>query len=215
MAVTTAAVLGAAVIGAAGAANSASKQGAAARDAARKQSEAAGAAIEEQQAAAVEATGFFDPFAGAAERGVEASSFLANPQAQFDFLQSSPLFQLALDNANQQTDARAASRGRLSAGDTLQDLSNNVLLSAAPLIDRQRSDIGALLNLGTGVATSQANIATGQAANIGNLLTDAGAAQAAGVIGAANANSQNIANLTGGIQSSILALSNRNNGGAA
>lgn len=153
------------------------------RDATAAQVEAGQDAITAQTEAAERAQGFFAPFAGSAERGVEASSFLANPQEQFEFLQNNPLFQLTLDNANRQTDARAASRGRLSAGDTLQQLSNNVLLSAQPLIDTQRQDIGNLLNLGTGIATSQANIETGQAARVGDLTTDIGATRAAGIIG--------------------------------
>ena len=208
-------IVAGAVIGAVGGVVASKNQSKGAKDAANTQVGAANRAIQGERVAARRAQRFFQPFAGAAQRGVAESSFLANPEEQFDFLQSNPLFQLALDNANQETQSVAASRGRLSAGDTLQDLSNNVLLSASPLIDRQRSDIGALLNLGTGVATSRANIATGQAASVGNLLTDAGAAQAAGIVGAANARSQGIANVTGGVQSSILALANRNSGGAA
>lgn len=199
-------IVAGAAIGAVGAIVSSKNSSKAAKQSAQTQVDAANRAISGEEAAAERAQGFFQPFAGAAERGIEASSFLANPQEQFEFLQSNPLFQLALDNANQETKSIQAARGRISAGDTLQDLSNNVLLSSAPLIDRQRSDIGALLNLGTGVATSQANIETGQAANIGALLTDAGAAQAAGQIGAANARAKNIANLTGGAQSALLAF---------
>lgn len=199
-------IVAGAAIGAVGAIVSSKNSSKAAKQSAQTQVNAANRAISGEEAAAERAQGFFQPFAGAAERGIEASSFLANPQEQFEFLQSNPLFQLALDNANQETKSIQAARGRISAGDTLQDLSNNVLLSSAPLIDRQRSDIGALLNLGTGVATSQANIETGQAANIGALLTDAGAAQAAGQIGAANARAKNIANLTGGAQSALLAF---------
>lgn len=155
--------------------------------AAEIQAESGRAAIEEGVAAAGRAQQFFTPFAGAGERGVEASQFLANPQAQFDFLQGNPLFNLALENANQQTAQQASAGRRLSFGDTLQQLSNNVLLSASPLIDRQREDITNLLNLGTNVATSQANIETGQAATAQNLITDIGAAQAGGIVGGANA----------------------------
>jgi hypothetical protein len=161
------------------------------------QAEAGREALIAQQQATANAQGFFEPFAGVAERGVQESGFLANPQAQFDFLQGNPLFQLALDNANQQTQASAASRGRLSAGDTLQQLSNNVLLSASPLIDRQRSDILSLLTLGEGVASSQANIETGQAAKASDLSTDIAAAQAAGQIGAAQAKTSGAQNLLG------------------
>lgn len=177
--------------------------GEAATQAATIQAQAGREAIEAQERATERAQGFFEPFAGAAERGVEASGFLADPQAQFEFLQSNPLFQLALENANQRTLQSASASRRLSFGDTLQQLSSNVLLQAAPLIDRQRADVTNLLNLGAGVAGSQANIEIGQAANIGNLTTDIGATQAGGVVGAANAQTagtQNLLNalLTGG-----------------
>ena len=170
----------------------------AATAAAETQAQSGREAIAEERAARAQAQTFFEPFAGVAETGLEKASFLGDPQAQFDFLESNPLFQLALDNANQQTLQRSAAGGRLSAGDTLQDLSNNVLLSASPLIDRQRQDVTNLLNLGTGITESQANIAIGQGANVGNLLTDIGAAQAAGGVGAANAitaGNQNLASL--------------------
>jgi len=150
---------------------------------------------------------FFEPFAGAAERGVEASQFLADPQAQFDFLQDNPLFQLALENANQRTLQGASANRRLSFGDTLQELSNNVLLSAAPLIDRQRQDVSTLLQFGGDVATSQANIETGQQANISDLITDIGAVTAAGEVSAGNIASRADQNLlTAGLTLGGLAL---------
>jgi hypothetical protein len=133
------------------------------------------------------AQGFFEPFQGVAQRGVDASNFLANPEEQFNFLQSNPLFQLGLDNANQQTQQVAASRGRLNAGDTLQDLTNNALLAAQPLLAGQRQDINSLLQLGSNTAANQANIETGQTAQGADLLTGSAAAKAAGVVGRANA----------------------------
>ncbi len=164
-------------------------------------------ALAEQRAAAERAQGFFEPFAGAAERGIEASSFLANPEAQFDFLQSNPLFNLALENANQRTLQTASANKRLSFGDTLQQLSNNVLLTSAPLIDRQRQDVTNLLTFGGDIAASQANIETGLGAEVGGLTTDIGAAEAGGVVGAANARTagtQNLLNL--GLTAGGLAL---------
>ena len=163
---------------------------------AQLQAEAGREAIAGQREAALRGQEFFAPFAGVAERGVAESDFLANPQAQFDFLQENPLFKLALENANQKTLQRSSAGRRTSFGDTLQELSNNVLLSAPPLIDRQRQDIGGLIDLGAGIAGSQANIETGKAAGVGGLLTDIGAAEAAGGVGAANAGAagaQNVA----------------------
>ena len=178
-----------------GALLSSSQSSSAAGDSADAQVEAARLAIQEQQRSSQQGLSFLDPFAQVGQRGIEESGFLANPQAQFDFLQNNPLFQMSLDNANRVTQASAASRGRLNAGDTLQQLSNNTLLSASPLIDRQRQDIGNLLNLGTGIAQTQANTAIGAGSNISNLLTDIGAAQAGGLVGQANVRGQGISDI--------------------
>ncbi len=164
-----------------------------------------------------QAGALLDPFQAVGQQGVDQASFLTDPQAQFDFLQNNPLFQLGLDNANRQTSQLAASRGRLSAGDTLTQLNNNALLTASPLIAQQKQSIGDLLNLGQGTAFNQgnilqntagsranitqntglnlANILQGTSANQGNLLTGAAAAQAAGLVGAANARSAGIGNI--------------------
>lgn len=152
------------------------------RRAARTQAEAGQEAIVAQQEAAVRGQEFFEPFAGAAERGIEASQFLGDPQAQFDFLQSNPLFQLALENANQRTQQQASAGRRLSFGDTLQQLSNNVLLSAQPLIDRQRQDVAGLFDVGVNIAGSRANIEQGLGTNVSNLLTQIGNVTAGGQI---------------------------------
>lgn len=158
-----------------------------------------------------------DPFAAVGQQGVDQAGFLTDPQAQFDFLQNNPLFQLGLDNANRQTQQIAASQGRLSAGDTLQQLNQNALLTASPLIAQQKQSIGDLLNLGQSTAfnqgnilqntaggranilqntaLNQANILQGTAANRGNLLTGAAAAEAGGLVGAANARSSGLGNL--------------------
>jgi len=137
-----------------------------------------------QAGAAEEARAGFEPFRELGLTGIEQAGFLTDPQAQFDFLQSNPLFQMALDQAQAGTQNIAAARGRLSAGDTLQQLSENVLLSASPLIQSQKQSIADLLNVGTGVAGAQ-----------GGLTTDIGAAQAGGVVGAAQARGAGTQNL--------------------
>ena len=159
----------------------------ASRHAAEAQVQAGEEAIADQRAATERAQGFFQPFSGIAEQGVEGSSFLTDPQERFDFLQSNPLFQASLENANKRTEQQASAGRRLSFGDTLQQLSNNVLLSSQPLLATQDRNISNMLQFGGDVATSQANIETGQAARIGGLTTDVGAARAAGTVGAANA----------------------------
>jgi len=181
-----------------------------ARDAATKSGEVQSAeAIEQARLLGLtgeQATGLFDPFQAVGEQGVSQAGFLGDPQAQFDFLQNNPLFKLALENANRTTQASAASRGRLKAGDTFSQLSNNVLLSASPLIDRQRQDIFAQLGFGQGIATNQANILQNTALNQANLLTSGAAARAGGIVGGANAmagGAENLLNIGGTIAGAI------------
>jgi len=174
----------------------ANKQKRAAEGAAQASLDAANIQVDRSQ----EASALLDPFQGIGQQGLDQAGFLTDPQAQFDFLQNNPLFQLSLDNANTQTQQLAASRGRLSSGDTLQQLSNNVLLSASPLIQGQKQSIGNLLNFGQNAAANQ-----------GSLLTGQGAALAGGIVGQANARTagadigaQNINNIAG-ILSGVLA----------
>jgi hypothetical protein len=167
----------------------------AAEDAAQTQADAGQAAIEEFQRASAEGQAIFDPFQQLGQQGLDQASFLTDSQEQFDFLQNNPLFQMGLDNANTVTQQSAASRGRLSAGDTLQQLTNNSLLTAAPLISDQKNSIQNLLNQGLQTATNQGNIAIGQGTNVANTTTDIGAALAGGQVGAANARSQGAQNI--------------------
>lgn len=138
-----------------------------------------------QQQAAGNASELLSPFQQLGQQGLDQSQFLTDPNAQFDFLQGNPLFQMGLDNANEQTNKMAASRGRLSSGDTLQQLGQNSLLAAAPLIQGQKNSIGNLLNFGMNTAANQ-----------GNLLTGGAASQAAGLVGSANARNQGDANFS-------------------
>lgn len=145
---------------------------------------AATKAADVQVQAGKDASALLDPFASLGQTGIDQAGFLTDPQAQFDYLQNNPLFQLSLDNANTQTNQLAAARGRLSAGDTLQQLSNNTLLAAQPLITDQKNSINNLLNLGVNTASNQGNLTLGQ-----------GASLAGGIVGSENARSQGQQNL--------------------
>jgi hypothetical protein len=152
-------------------------------------------AIARQEAGAGRAQEFLQPFGAPGQQGLEQASFLTDPQQQFDFLQSNPLFSLALEQAQTGTQKLAAARGRLSAGDTLEQLSKNVLLSASPLIGDQKRSIAGLLDFGRGVAGQQANVEIGATSNISPLLQDVGNINAAGGIGVANARAAGTSNL--------------------
>ena len=107
-----------------------------AKKASKQQQAAIAQALAATEAATEQGLGFLNPFSSVGREGLGQVDFLTDPNAQFDFLQNNPLFQLALDNANTETNKFAASKSRLSAGDTLQQLSNNVLLSASPFNSR-------------------------------------------------------------------------------
>lgn len=160
----------------------------AARKASEAQISATREAIEGQREAAGRAQEYLLPLGGVGQIGLDQLGILTDPQQQMEYLQSNPLFQMSLDNANRQTMQRSAAMGRLSAGDTLQQLSNNILLSSQPLLQQQQRNIAGLLDFGRGVATTQGNIEIGQASQIGNLLGDVGNARAAGYVGSNNAN---------------------------
>lgn len=129
-----------------------------------------------QMTAAENASALLDPFAAIGQQGLDNAGFLTDPNAQYDFLQSNPLFQMGLDNLNNQTRRTAAASGRLSGDDTLMQFNNNALLAASPLIADQKASIGGLLDYGVTTAGSQGNLLTGQAA-----------AGAGGIVGAENA----------------------------
>lgn len=161
----------------------------AAKKSAQIQQEAAQQAATDVSAAGESALSRFDPLEQIGQRGFELSGFLADPTQQAQFLQSNPLFDLGLQNLNQQTQSSAAARGRLSAGDTLEQLQQNAILAGQPLLQDQRSDVLNLLNIGAGTIGQQAGIERQTAADVANLLTGGAAAEAAGVVGAANARS--------------------------
>lgn len=120
------------------------------------QEDAIDRAIDETRTASLEGLEFLSPFAGIGELGIENAGFLLDDEAQFDFLQNNPLFQFSLDRLDEGTNAFAASRGRLGAGDTLAQLQQNAILAGQPLIDRRANSIRDFLNLGSGIAQSQA-----------------------------------------------------------
>jgi hypothetical protein len=167
----------------------------AAKEGSQAQQAATSEAIAAREAAAERGQEFLDPFGAPGQLGLEQASFLTDPQQQFEFLQSNPLFGLQLENLNQQTGKLAAARGRLSAGDTLEQFGRNALLAASPLIGEQKRSIAGLLDFGRGVAGQQANVEIGTGSQVAPLLQDIGNIQAGGAIGAANARAAGVGNL--------------------
>lgn len=184
-------------LGVAGINYASNRAASASRRAARTQAAAGREAIDFQEQQAERGLDILSQFDPLIDRGVAASDFLADPDAQFQFLQDNPLFQMALDEANAGTRGRQASLGKLRSGGTRSELARNVFLAGIPLLDRQRQDVGNLLNTGIGIGTSKANILQGLSAGVAPVITDIGASNAAGIIGANNARQQGLQNLFG------------------
>lgn len=153
------------------------------------------AAQERTEQGGVTSQQFLEPLAGVGQRGIDLAGFIGDPNAQAQFAQNNPLFDLGLQNLNEQTQKSAASRGRLTAGDTLTQLQNNATLAAQPLIDRQKQDILSLLNIGQNTAGQQVGVEQNITQQLTDLITGGGATQAAGTIAGENAASAQRGNI--------------------
>tara|TARA_R110002126_G_scaffold110961_3_gene248713 strand:+ start:5599 stop:6507 length:909 start_codon:yes stop_codon:yes gene_type:complete len=144
------------------------------------------------------ATSPFDQFSGVTNQALGMSDILFDPQAQASYLQNNPIYQNALQQAQDSTNASSAARGRIGAGDTIQRLADNTLTTALPFLQNQQQLVQGNINQGIGIAgnlsqlnsnqtSALANLELGNATNIANLVQGIGAVQAGGVTGAANA----------------------------
>lgn len=186
----------AAVAVVAGAAYSANRQASAASKAAKAQAQSGQAAIDEAIAAREQSRQDLQPFTQFGAGQLTPLAQIISPQGQADYLQNNPIFQASLKNMNEQVLNNAAVRGRLNAGDTRQRFADNFQAAALPLLAYQSNNLFNAANIGQASAAGQANNALTTSANIGNTLTGIGNAQAAGLIGRANAQSQFANDLT-------------------
>lgn len=165
-------------------------------------------AMAEKQTAATEAIGFFDPFRELESQAISGASFLTDPEQQFNFLQSNPLYQSALDRADRATMSNLAARGKLGSGDTLTSLAENTLLQAQPLLDRQTSNVRGLLDFARANTVSRANARLGLGSDISSLLETQGNVSAASSMAKGNASAaarQGLLGLAGQVGGAALA----------
>lgn len=108
-----------------------------------------------------------------------------NPQAQYDYLMSNPLFQAALSRADTQSNNAFLGRGRV--GDATEALSQNMLSTAMPFLNQRSNDLFNMAQIGQSSAAGQANALLNTGANVSDLLTQKGNALAAKHIGVGNA----------------------------
>lgn len=147
-----------------------------------------------------------NPYMSYGQQSLDQLSAFQDPQAQFDWLQNNPLFQMGLDNANDVTSKMGAATGRLSAGDTLMQLNNNALLTASPLIQGHVNNLNQGANMGFNGVANLMNGNNALAGGISNNLMGMGGFQSEGTLagGRAQANVTNstinaLGNLFGGM----------------
>ena len=174
----------------------------AAQEAAAAQVRASDKAIKAQQKALKQTRRDLAPFRrfgkgalGTAGQNLRAVSDLVNnPQAQVDFIQNNPFFDLLADDAQRRIFNQAGAMGKKGSGGTAQALQNSIMLLGNDLVNQQVNRglgvTGAAQNavtIGANAASRTGSATQNAAANIGNLVTGAGNARAAGIIGAGNA----------------------------
>jgi len=126
------------------------------------------------------------------------SEFNSNPQAQYDYLQSNPLFQASMDVSDRDTAARLASQGRVGTGDASEQLQQNYLLNAAPLIQQREQQLLNLAQIGQASSAQTGAAGINAATTSGDLITQGANSSAAGIIGQENARNQGITDAIGG-----------------
>jgi len=149
------------------------------------------------------------------KRGIDdLSSLVTDPERQASFVADNPFFTALADDAQRRIFGNQAARGKVGSGGTAEALQNSLLLLGPQLVNQNVGQRQGVLQQRQNLATLGANAAAGQAtatqgvnANITDLITGQGNAQAAGVIGDANARRQgqsNLVNLGLGIGGLIL-----------
>lgn len=209
-----------AIVGGLGLANSVyqgSKSRGAAKDAANIQSQAAQESAQLTREAQDQLRSDLEPFrqVGVSALPMLEEMALQGPTSMDDrvaMLQGNPLFQAALNSRDRDTLGAAATQGRIGTGGFSQQLSENFLLSASPLIQQQmeeeRMQEQRLLNLVNIAQPSAAQVgASGvnAARGIGADFQSAADARSAGIVAGqqagANTNAQVLQNLPSLIQS--------------
>lgn len=191
--ITSAVIAGAAV---ANSAYQGKKGREAARDAANMQAQSAEAAGQRVEDAQAQLRDDLTPYrqAGATAIPLLEQYATQSGQERVNQLQNDPLFQAALNSRDRQSLGLAASQGRIGTGDFSQQLSENFLLSASPILQQREQSLLNLANLGQSSA-AQTGASGLQAAQVaGSYGMGAADARSAGVIASqqatANQNAQ-------------------------
>lgn len=193
----------AAVVGAGAAAYGASKSGKAANKAGEAQAEASAAGVEEQRRQFDKLVELLSPYTKAGESSLSAQQNILGlngaeaQRAAISGIETSPYFQSTAQQGENAILQNASATGGLRGGNTQGALAQFRPQLLNQLVQQQYQNLGGITALGQNSAAQQGNAGMQSASNIGNLLSQGGAAQAGGIIGQANAQNQLISNLIG------------------
>lgn len=197
MAATTALVGGAIAAGA-----YAGKQSSkAAKSASDAQVESSQAAIDEQRRQFDKVIQLLSPYTSSGQASLRAQKDilgLNGNNAQRDAvasIQNSPYFKATAKQGENAILQNASATGGLRGGDTQAALGQFRPALLNSLVQQQYQNLGGITSLGQNSAAQTGNAGMQSASNIGNLLSQQGAAQAGGIIGAQNAQNQFLGNL--------------------
>ena len=110
---------------------------------------------------------------------------------------NNPFFTALAEQQEQRTLASAAARGKVGSGGTGDDLQRNLLLLGNQFAQQDISNLQNQVNTGLGAATQTGAFGQQSSAAAGGILGNIANAQAAGQIGAANAQQQGLTNILG------------------
>jgi len=145
-------------------------------------------------------------------------NLVESPEAQRDFVTNNPFFDALAEDAQRRLFNNQAARGKVGSGGTAEALQNSILLLGNDLVNQNINQRQGVFQSGFDITRLGANAAAGQATAAGtgalnqaNFLTQGANAQAAGIVGASNAQqaaNQNLVNTGLGI-ASLVGISDR------
>lgn len=128
------------------------------------------------------------PFVNFGRSGLKPLTNMMSPQGQYNYLESNPMFQAAVDYSGDQIKNITAASGKANSGGTVDQLFKNYLATGETFIGNQFNRLLTPVQIGQASATGQAaNImSTGQ--NVAGIYGDQGNVLAANLINSGNIN---------------------------
>lgn len=144
--------------------------------------------IAELKAGREQAFEALSPFREAGAGQLEGiSSLVSDPAAQRDFIQNNPFFNTLANRAQRTLFQNQAAKGKLGSGGTAESLQTSLLGLGNQLLNQSITQRMNLATLGANAAAGQSTATQQASGGIADLIGQGANAQAAGVVGAANA----------------------------